>query len=111
MKEFIQAPKQIYQKAKKQGRLIEGKSLKELKEIASKQNNVILTQMGSISADSEPMSRSAPKTKNSIDDKFGEEERKLANLAEKTLCQEKIISLDVPVGESSKGISSKIHYT
>ena len=107
MKEFIQAPKQIYQKAKKQGRLIEGKSLKELKEIASKQNNVILTQMGSISADSEPMSRSAPKTKNSIDDKFGEEERKLANLAEKTLCQERIISLDVPVGESSKGISAR----
>jgi len=102
MKEFIEAPEKIYLEAKRDGRLIENRSLEEIKRIALRQEGVRETQMGSIAVDSEPMSRAAPKTKNNIDSEFGEEEILLANQAVETLRKRKVVSLDVPVGENSE---------
>jgi len=106
-REFIEAPRIIYAPAKAEGRLIEGRSLAELREMALRQNGVAQTQMGSIASDSEPASRCAPKTRNSIDDPFGEEEAKLARQAIEALGGQRIISVDAPVGEDGSGITAR----
>jgi len=102
MKEFIEAPRRIYEEAKKDGRLIEGLSLEELKLFTLKQEGVVTTGMGSVAAYSDPMSRAAAKTKNSIDHEFGEEERQLANQAIEILRKYKVVSLDFPVGKTDE---------
>ncbi len=104
---FKKAVLKIYDDAKKEGRLIEGKSLYELKEIALRQEGVIQTNLGSVAADSEPMSRSAPHTKNNVDDIFGEEEEALAAKAIDYLSREKIVSLDTIVGDGRDGITAR----
>jgi len=107
MKEFIEAPKIIYEKAKHENRLIEGLTLEEIKELALRQEGVVSTQFGSVAADSEPTSRSAPKTKNSIDHQFGQEEKKLAKQAIEALSKGNIISLDVIVGDGKSGVTAR----
>jgi len=67
MNTFKNAAERIYKKAEEDSRLIKGRSLDELKQIALRQEGVIQTQIGSVAADSEPMSRSAPHTRNSVD--------------------------------------------
>jgi len=89
---FKKAAETVYSEAKDDGRLIQGKSLQELKAIALRQDGVIQTQLGSVAADSEPMSRSAPHTKNSVDHPFGPEEEALAEAAVRHLKSERIIA-------------------
>jgi len=102
---FKKAAVRIYCDAKREGRLIEGKSLGELKELALRQEGVIQTHIGSVAADSEPMSRSAPHTKNNIDDTFGPEEELLATHAVECLGNEKIVSVDTIVGDGRDGVT------
>jgi len=104
---FKWAAEKIYYDAKEEGRLIEGKSLDELKEIALRQEGVIQTQLGSLAADSEPMSRSAPHTKNNIDHPFGEQEEELAHMAVEYLSRERIISLDTIIGDGKDGVTAR----
>jgi len=107
MKHFKSAARQIYDDAGKDGRLIEGLTLEELKQLSLGQEGVIQTQIGSIAADSEPMSRSAPHTKNSIDHEFGEEEEALAREAVEVLSKERIVSLDTLVADGKDGITTR----
>jgi len=107
MNYFKSAAGQIYDEAKKDGRLIEGSTLKELKQLSLRQDGIIQTQIGSIAADSEPMSRSAPHTRNSIDHEFGEEEEALAREAVETLRKEKIVSLDTLVADGREGVMTR----
>ena len=104
---FKKAAERIYCDAKKDGRLIEGKTLDEYKEIALQQEGVIQTHLGSVAADSEPMSRSAPHTRNNIDDSFGEKEESLALQAVECLSSEKIISLDTIIGDGRDGVTAR----
>jgi phosphoenolpyruvate carboxykinase (ATP) len=104
---FKNAAVKIYCDAKNEGRLIEGKSLDDLKTIALQQEGVIQTHIGSVAADSEPMSRSAPHTKNNVDDSFGEEEEALAAQAVEYLGREKVISLDSIVGDGRDGVTAR----
>ncbi len=104
---FKEAARKIYLDAKNQGRLIEGKSLYEIKEIALQQDGVIQTNLGSVASDSEPMSRSAPHTKNNVDHAFGEEEQALAAKAVEYLSREKILSLDTIVGDGKDGVTAR----
>ncbi len=104
---FKQAAVKIYQDAKREGRLSEGLSLDELKDLALRQNGVIQTQVGSVAADSEPMSRSAPHTRNSIDHPFGEEEEQLALEAIEYLSRERLVSLDTIVGDGRDGVTAR----
>jgi phosphoenolpyruvate carboxykinase (ATP) len=101
LREFVEAPRKIYREAKAETRLTEGLSLAELKAFALKQNGVMVTQMKSLAVDSEPMSRCAPKTKNSIDDEFGDEELRLARQAVEVLRGHNLVSVDVVVGEKA----------
>jgi len=104
---FKKAAVTIYNEAKRDKRLIEGKSLQELRDIAVAQDGVIQTQLGSVAADSEPMSRSAPHTKNSVDHPFGEEEECMANQAVTCLAMEEIVSLDTIVGDGRDGVTAR----
>ncbi|MBW2649853.1 MAG: phosphoenolpyruvate carboxykinase, partial [Deltaproteobacteria bacterium] len=87
--------------------LIAGKTLDEYKEIALQQEGVIQTNLGSVAADSEPMSRSAPHTRNNVDDPFGEEEEALAAQAVECLSREKIVCLDTIVGDGKDGVTAR----
>ncbi|MBP8985692.1 MAG: phosphoenolpyruvate carboxykinase [Syntrophobacterales bacterium] len=107
MNYFKAAAEQIYQRAETEGRLIKGRSLAELKRIALQQEGVIQTQLGSVAADSEPMSRSAPHTRNSVDHPFGEPEERLAAQAVEVLSREKIIALDTIIGDGRDGITAR----
>jgi phosphoenolpyruvate carboxykinase (ATP) len=107
MNYFKAVAEQIYQRAEAEGRLIKGRSLAELKRIALRQDGVIQTQLGSVAADSEPMSRSAPHTRNSVDYPFGEPEERLAAQAADVLSREKIIALDTVIGDGKDGITAR----
>ncbi|MGV8081297.1 MAG: phosphoenolpyruvate carboxykinase [Syntrophales bacterium] len=104
---FTKAAKRIMEEARRDGRLLEGRSLSEIKDIATRQEGVIRTSYGSLASDSEPMNRSAPHTKNSVDDAFGEEEEILAEQAVSCLREERIVSLDVFVGDGRDGVSCR----
>jgi len=104
---FKEAAEQIYKKAEAEKRLIKGRSLEEFKQIALRQEGVIQTQLGSVSADSEPMSRSAPHTRNSVDHPFGEPEELLARQAMDILSRDKIIALDTIIGDSRDGVTAR----
>jgi phosphoenolpyruvate carboxykinase (ATP) len=104
---FKEAAEQIYKKAEAEKRLIKGRSLDQIKQTALRQEGVIQTQLGSVAADSEPMSRSAPHTRNSIDHPFGEPEEFLARQAADILSKEKIIALDTIIGDSRDGVTAR----
>ncbi len=107
MDEFRKAAARIYSDAKAQKRLIEGLELADIRELALRQEGVIQTQLGSVASDSEPMSRSAPHTKNSIDHQFGEDEERLAQEAVERLSSGKVISADVVVGDGKDGVTAR----
>jgi phosphoenolpyruvate carboxykinase (ATP) len=107
MNTFKQAAVKIYNDAKKEKRLIEGRTLDELKRIALRHEGVIQTQAGSIAADSEPMNRCAPHTFNNVDHPFGEAEEKLARQAVERLSKEKVVCLDTMVGDGRDGVTAR----
>jgi phosphoenolpyruvate carboxykinase (ATP) len=104
---FKNAAVRIVEEARGDGRLIEDRSLEEIKQTALHQEDVIRTSFGSLASDSEPMNRSAPHTKNSVDDAFGAEEDALAEKAVTCLRRERIVCLDVPVGDGADGVSCR----
>ncbi|UCH37651.1 MAG: hypothetical protein JSV76_00245, partial [Candidatus Bathyarchaeota archaeon] len=101
MEEFIKSPQKIYQEAKMESRLTEGLTLDELKALALKQDGVLQTQMRSLAVDSDPMSRCAPRTTNSVDDEFGQTELDLALQAVNILRSHSIVSVDAVVSEAA----------
>jgi len=104
---FKAAAVKIYEQARREKRLIEGCTLEEIKRLAVRQDGVIQTQMGSVAADSEPMNRSAPHTRNSIDHPFGEPEERLAAQAVDVLSRERVISLDTIIGDGRDGVTAR----
>jgi len=102
---FKSAARQIYEEARRDKRLIEGRSREELKRTALRQDGVVQTQLGSVAADSEPMNRSAPHTRNSVDYPFGEPEEALARQAVDVLGAERVICLDTIVGDGADGVT------
>lgn len=104
---FRTAAQKIYEQARRENRLLEGSSLEELKRLSLESPEAVQTKFGSIAADSEPMNRSAPHTKNSEDDPFGQEEAALADKAAEYLGRERLISLDTIVGDGKDGISAR----
>lgn len=104
---FKNAAVKIYDDAKKEKRLAEGLTLDGYKALALAQDGVVQTHMGSVAADSEPMSRSAPHTGNNIDSPFGEEEKGLARQAVENLSRQRITCVDTIVGDGRDGITAR----
>ncbi|MBU4502127.1 MAG: phosphoenolpyruvate carboxykinase [Nanoarchaeota archaeon] len=106
--EFEKTAKEIYEYAKKEGRLRLNLSSQELKELALKEPEVTLTKYGSIMAHSEPTSRAAMFTTNNIDTKFGKEEKELLKQAKKRLGKENLVCIEVIVGDGSEDITARL---
>ncbi len=98
IEEFPKTVNRITKKAIKENRLLNNPSDEELRLIVENVPGVRKTIHGNLVATSEPTSRAAIFTKNSIDYPFGVEELKLLAQCEKALAKEKLISIDRIVG-------------
>jgi phosphoenolpyruvate carboxykinase (ATP) len=98
LEEFVRTAERVYQKAREEGRLIENPSDEELRALVEKEPGIRKTIYGNYVAESEPTSRSAMFTKNSVDDDFGSDESQLLDACEKVLGGKKLISVDRLVG-------------
>jgi len=98
LEEFVRTTERIVEKARKENRLLENPSDEKLRLLVEKEPGIRKTIYGNFVAESEPTSRAARFTKNSVDHPFGEEELKLLSKCEKVLAKEKLISIDRIVG-------------
>ncbi|MEA3442522.1 MAG: phosphoenolpyruvate carboxykinase [Chloroflexota bacterium] len=101
LEEFWRTATRIRNNAIEENRLIDNPSSEELRLLVEQQPWVRKTKYGNYVAESEPSSRAALFTKNSVDDYFGEEELKLLARTEMVLAKEKLISVDRIVGNKN----------
>ncbi len=101
LEEFAKTADRIRRKAIEENRLIDNPSDEELRLLVENEPGVRKTIYGNFVVESEPTSRAAMFTKNSVDYFFGEEELQLLAQCEKALTKEKLISIDRIVGNES----------
>jgi phosphoenolpyruvate carboxykinase (ATP) len=99
--EFAKTADRVRRKAIEENRLMDNPSDEELMLLLENEPEVRKTIYGNFVAESEPTSRAAMFTKNSVDSPFGEEELQLLVQCEKALAREKLISVDRIVGNKS----------
>jgi len=104
VEKFGEIVEKIRKKAIEENRLIIDPSAAELRQLVENEPGIEKTKYGNFVAQSEPTSRAAMFTKNSIDTSFGKEELKLLSQCEKASSKEILISLDRIVGEENSGI-------
>jgi len=103
LQQFEQTANRIRKRALEEHRLVNNPSEKELRLLVENEPGTRKTIYGNFVAESEPTSRAAAFTKNSVDHPFGEEELELLAQCESALAKEKLISSDRIVGnENSK---------
>jgi phosphoenolpyruvate carboxykinase (ATP) len=105
---FIQTAEKIRNQAAQEHRLTDNPSEDALRGLLQKEPGIKKTKWGNFAAESEPSSRSAMFTKNSIDYAFGEEEEKLLSQCEKALAKEKLILIDRVVGHMNSGTTVRL---
>ncbi len=108
LKQFVQTADRIREKAIKEGRLKDNPSDEVLRLLVEKEPGVRKTIYGNFVAESEPASRSAIFTKNSVDYPFGQEELELLAQCERALAKERLISVDRIVGNQSSGTTVRL---
>ena len=96
--EFSRTAKRIREKAKAEGRLTENPDEKTLRQMLSRQPGTTETAYENFVANSEPTSRAASFTKNSVDAEFGEAEEQLLAKCEAEMATMRLISVDRIVG-------------
>jgi len=108
LEQFVITANRIWQKAREENRLTHNPSDEELRGLVEKQPGVRKTIYGNFVAQSEPTSRSAMFTKNSVDHPFGEGELKLLAQCEKALGKERLISIDRIVGNENSNTTVRL---
>ncbi|HXZ94789.1 MAG TPA: hypothetical protein VEG28_02625, partial [Dehalococcoidia bacterium] len=108
LEQFIITANRIWQKAREEKRLTHNPSDEELRKLVEKEPGVRKTIYGNFVAQSEPTSRSAMFTKNSVDHSFGEDELRLLAQCEKALGKERLISVDRVVGNRSSNTTVRL---
>jgi len=108
LERFAQTTDRIRKKAIEEGRLKDNPSDEVLRKLVEKEPGVRKTIYGNYVAESEPTSRSAMFTKNSVDHAFGEEELKLLAQCEEALAKERLISIDRIVGNENSGTTVRL---
>jgi phosphoenolpyruvate carboxykinase (ATP) len=98
LEQFVQTANKIRERAIAENRLSDNPSDEALRALLEKEPGVKKTIYGNFVADSEPTSRSAMFTKNSVDSPFGEDELKLLAQCEAALAKERLVSVDRIVG-------------
>jgi len=108
LEQFVITADRIWQKALEENRLTHSPSHERLRELVEKEPGVKKTTYGNFVAQSEPTSRSAAFTKNSVDHPFGQDELKLLAQCEKALGEERLISIDRVVGNENSGTTVRL---
>lgn len=108
LEKFVQTADRIRQKAIDEGRLKDNPSEAVLRALVEKQPRVRKTIYGNYVAESEPTSRSAMFTKNSVDSPFGKEEEELLAQCEDALAKEKLVSIDRVVGNADSSTTVRL---
>lgn len=108
LEKFAETAERIREKAKAEGRLLENPSEEVLRALTEREPSVKKTIYSNYVADSEPTSRSQMFTKNSVDDKFGQDELKLLEQAEKALAHEKLVCIDRRVGDDQSDTTVRL---
>jgi len=103
-----QTADRIREKALAENRLTENPSDEESRRILERQPGIRKTVYDNFVAESEPTSRSAMFTKNSVDHYFGEPEMKLLDQCEAALASEKLISTDCVVGSGDTNTTVRL---
>ena len=96
--QFVATAERIRNKAAQEGRLLSDPADAELERIVLKEPGMKRTKYGSLVAPSEPTSRAAMFTKNSVDTAFGEAESQLLAQCERIMGSKKLITVDRIVG-------------
>jgi len=100
VEEFARTAERIRRSAIEEGRLTHNPSDEELERLAEKGPGVRKTIYGNLIAESEPTSRAAAFTQNSVDYPFGKDEQDLMSQCERILATKKLISIDRIVGNA-----------
>jgi phosphoenolpyruvate carboxykinase (ATP) len=100
---FISTFDRIREKAIEEGRITENPPVNEMRALVEKVPGVKKTIYGNYVAESEPTSRSAMFTKNSVDTPFGDDELKLLQQCESELARHRLICTDRIVGNIETG--------
>jgi phosphoenolpyruvate carboxykinase (ATP) len=108
LKQFVMTADRVWQKAGQEKRLTHNPSDEELRALVAKQPGVRKTIYGNFVAQSEPTSRSAMFTKNSVDCRFGDDELRLLAQCERALGKERLISVDRIVGNESSDTTVRL---
>lgn len=108
LEEFVHTANRIRQRAIAEGRLQDNPPDEVLRQLVEKEPGVRKTIYRNFVAESEPTSRSAMFTKNSVDQPFGEEELKLLAQCEQALAKERLISIDRIVGNTNSGTTVRL---
>jgi phosphoenolpyruvate carboxykinase (ATP) len=108
LEQFVITAEQIWHKAREEKRLTHNPADDELRRLVEKQPGVRKTMYGNFVAHSEPTSRSAMFTKNSVDHTFGDDELRLLTQCEEVLGKEKLISVDRIVGNESSNTTIRL---
>ncbi|MBI4304071.1 MAG: phosphoenolpyruvate carboxykinase (ATP) [Chloroflexi bacterium] len=108
LEQFVQTANRIREKALKEGRLADDPSDSVLRALTEKEPGVRKTVYDNYVAESEPTSRSAMFTKNSVDNSFGQEETKLLAQCESVLAKEKLICIDRTVGNGDSDTTVRL---
>jgi len=108
LEEFARTSERILQRARAENRLIDNPSTEELRRLTAREPGIKETMYGSFIAESEPNSRAAMFTKNSVDHSFGLEELELLAQCERILFGERLIQLDRIVGNRDSGVTVRL---
>jgi phosphoenolpyruvate carboxykinase (ATP) len=94
LEEFARTAERIRKKAIEENRWIDNPSEEEMRQLVEEEPGIKKTVYENFVAESEPTSRAAMFTENSVDTPFGEEERQLLTQCENSLAKETLISID-----------------
>ena len=108
LEEFPRAINRIRKKAIKENRLLDNPQDEVLRQLLEKEPKTRKTIYDSFVAESEPTSRAAMFTKNSVDSVFGKDELELLSKCENALAKEKLISVDRIVGNKDSGTTVRL---
>jgi len=108
LEQFILTAERIREKAIAEKRIAENPSEDFLRRLLEKEPGCRKTLYGSFVAESDPTSRSAMFSKNSVDNVFGADETKLLKECEKVLGRERLISIDRIVGNEDSNITVRL---
>jgi len=108
LEQFVITADRIWRKAREEERLTHNPSDGELRKLVEKEPGVKKTLYRNFVARSEPTSRSAMFTKNSIDHSFGEDELRLLAQCETALGKQRLTSIDRIVGNETSDTTVRL---